>query len=71
MSKSRHEGRASQYRIISIKSPGYRQEFINGALSNVPPRGEIVCDFHFESKVKSENEKVVYFISKHIINIIK
>jgi hypothetical protein len=51
MSKSHHEDRpVSRYRFISSKSPDYRREFINGALSNVTPRGEIVCDFHFESK---------------------
>ena len=50
MSKNRREGRQLQYRFISRKAPDYRQEFINGALSNVTPRGEIVCDFHFESK---------------------
>lgn len=37
-------------KFISKKSPEYRLEFINGALSNITPRGEIVCDFHFEFK---------------------
>jgi len=40
----------AQYKFTSIRSPDYRLEFINGALSNVTPRGEIVCNFHFESK---------------------
>jgi hypothetical protein len=50
MSKGRREDRPSQYKFISSKSPGYKLEFVNGALSTVTPRGEIVCDFHFESK---------------------
>lgn len=48
--KSVASGRPAQYRFISIKSPNYKREFINGAFSNVTPRGEIVCDFHFESR---------------------
>ena len=40
----------TQIRFISKKSPDYKLEFINGAISNVTPRGEIVCDFHFEFK---------------------
>jgi len=40
----------SQARFISKKSPDYRLEYINGALSNITPRGDIVCDFHFEFK---------------------
>lgn len=39
-----------QIRFISRRSPDYKREFINGAFINVTPRGEIVCDFHFESK---------------------
>ncbi|MCX6679991.1 MAG: hypothetical protein NTX42_06470 [Methanothrix sp.] len=50
MSKNRHEVKPSQYKFVSSNSPEYRLEFVNGALSNVTPRGEIVCDFHFESK---------------------
>jgi len=47
----------NKYKFISMKSPDYRLEFINGALSNVTPRGEIVCNFHFESKdMPSEQE---------------
>jgi hypothetical protein len=41
---------AGQVKFISKKSPDYRLEFINGAVSNITPRGEIVCEFHFESK---------------------
>jgi len=40
----------NQVKFISKKSPDYKLEFINGALSNITPRGEIVCDFHFELK---------------------
>lgn len=39
-----------QARFVSKRSPDYRLEFINGAFSNITPRGEIVCEFHFESK---------------------
>jgi hypothetical protein len=37
-----------QFKFISKRSPDYKLEFINGALSNITPRGEIVCDFHLE-----------------------
>jgi hypothetical protein len=40
----------AQFKFTSIKSPDYRREFINGTLSNITPRGEIVCDFYFESR---------------------
>jgi len=39
-----------EVKFISQKSPAYRREFVNGAFSNVTTRGEIVCDFHFESR---------------------
>jgi hypothetical protein len=48
VSKSDVSGKPSQYKFTSIKSPDYRLEFINGALGNVTPRGEIVCNLHFE-----------------------
>ena len=38
----------TEIKFISKKSPDYRLEFVNGALSNITPRGEIVCDFHLE-----------------------
>lgn len=50
MGKMTARGGESQIKFVSKKSPDYKLEFINGALSNVTPRGEIVCDFHFESK---------------------
>jgi hypothetical protein len=37
-----------QIKFISVKSPDYRLEFVNGAFSNITPRGEIVCNFHLE-----------------------
>lgn len=40
----------TQYKITSIRSSDYRLEFINGAISNITSQGEIVCNFHFESK---------------------
>lgn len=39
-----------EVRLISKVTSGYRLEFINGAICNVTARGEIVCDFHFESR---------------------
>jgi hypothetical protein len=48
--KSEARGMPTQYKFTSITSPEYRLEFVNGALCNVTPRGEIVCNFHFESK---------------------
>lgn len=42
--------RQIEYKFVSIKSPEYRLEFINGAFSNVTTRGEIICNFHLESK---------------------
>lgn len=38
----------NEVRFISQKSPDYRLEFINGAFSNITPRGEIICNFHLE-----------------------
>ena len=40
--------RPKQVKFISQKSPDYRLEFVNGAFSNITPRGEIVCNFHLE-----------------------
>lgn len=39
-----------QVKLVSKRSPDYRLEFINGAMSNITPRGEIVCEFHLEFK---------------------
>jgi|WetSurSiteA1Bulk_404760.scaffolds.fasta_scaffold60838_2 hypothetical protein len=47
---SNSEESQREVRFISKKSPDYRLEFINGAFSNVTQRGEIVCDFHVESR---------------------
>ena len=55
--------RPTEYTFTSIKSPEYRREFINGALSNVTPRGEIVCDFHFESK-DMPTEQIAILVSE-------
>ncbi|HUS75827.1 MAG TPA: hypothetical protein VMY43_07440 [Methanothrix sp.] len=43
-------GESAQIKFIYKISPDYRLEFINGAASNLTPRGEIICDFHLESK---------------------
>lgn len=43
-------GEQTQVKFVSKKSPDYRLEFVNGALSNITPRGEIVCEFHLESR---------------------
>jgi hypothetical protein len=50
VNKSAKRSGQSKLKFISIKSPEYGLEFINGALSNVTPRGEIVCHFYFESR---------------------
>jgi hypothetical protein len=50
MDKSTAITEQNQVKFISRKSPNYRLEFINGALSNITPRGEIICDFHLEFK---------------------
>jgi hypothetical protein len=39
-----------KFSILSRRSPDYKLEFINGAICNITVRGEIVCDFHFESR---------------------
>lgn len=43
-------GEHGQIKFVSKRSPDYKLEFINSALSNLTPRGEIVCEFQFESK---------------------
>lgn len=40
----------TELKFVYKRSPDYKIEFINGAASNLTPRGEIICDFHFESK---------------------
>jgi len=50
MDNAAAKGERPQIKFISKPSDDYRLEFINGAISNITPRGEIVCDFHFESK---------------------
>lgn len=36
--------------FIAERSSEYKLEFINGAVCNITARGEIVCDFHLESR---------------------
>jgi hypothetical protein len=43
-------GERTEIKFVYKRSPDYKIEFINGAASNLTPRGEIICDFHFESK---------------------
>jgi hypothetical protein len=43
-------GEHTQIKFVYKRSPDYKLEFINGAASNLTPRGEVICDFHFESK---------------------
>ena len=52
-----------QVKIISRKSPDYKLEFVNGELSNITPRGEIVCDFHLEFK-DMPNEQLAEIVEK-------
>lgn len=40
----------SKIRLISKRSSDYKLEFINGAICNLTARGEIVCDFHLETR---------------------
>jgi hypothetical protein len=39
-----------QIKFISKRAENYRLEFVNGAISNITARGEIVCDFYLESR---------------------
>jgi hypothetical protein len=39
-----------EIKLVSKAAPDYRLEFINGAICNITARGEIVCDFHLESR---------------------
>ena len=39
-----------EIRLVSKRTPDYKLEFINGAICNLTARGEIVCDFHLESR---------------------
>jgi hypothetical protein len=50
VSDSKEAQNLKEVRLLSKITPEYRLEFINGAVCNVSARGEIVCDFHFESK---------------------
>jgi hypothetical protein len=45
-----HEEGPSKIRLVSKMAPDYKAEYINGAISNLTPRGEIVCDFHLETR---------------------
>lgn len=47
-----------QIKIISKRSDDYKLEFVNGAISNITPRGEIVCDFHLESRDRPTEQLV-------------
>lgn len=48
-----------RFSIFSQRSPGYKLEFINGAICNITARGEIVCDFHLESRDRPVEQKIV------------
>lgn len=48
MDKTVASSEPAEVKFIFKKSPDYKLEFVNGALSNITPRGEIVCDFHLE-----------------------
>ncbi len=63
VAKSAVRSKPTEYKFTSIKSPEYRREFINGAFSNVTPRGEIVCEFHFESR-DMPSEQVAKLVSE-------
>lgn len=46
-----------RFSIISQRSPNYKLAFINGAICNITARGEIVCDFHLESRDRPVEQK--------------
>jgi hypothetical protein len=52
-------GAPKQIKFISQKSDDYKLEFVNGAISNITSRGEIVCDFHFESKDQPVEQEAI------------
>ena len=52
------DDKPAQIRLISKRSNDYKLEFINGAISNLTPRGEIVCDFHVESRDRPTEQYV-------------
>ena len=54
-------GEMPQIKFVSKRSDDYKLEFINGAISGITPRGEIVCDFHFESKDRPTEQFVEAF----------
>ena len=47
------------FSIFSQRSPNYKLAFINGAICNITARGEIVCDFHLESRDRPVEQKIV------------
>ncbi len=48
-----------RFSIISQRSPTYKSAFINSAICNITTRGEIVCDFHLESRDRPAEQKIV------------
>ena len=48
MEKDIAQVQSKEVKFISQKSSDYRLEFVNGAFSNITPRGEIICNFHLE-----------------------
>ncbi|MHC1688021.1 MAG: hypothetical protein AB9879_09980 [Methanothrix sp.] len=51
------ETRASNEIIFAFqRSPDYKLEFINGAICDLTPRGEIVCDLHFECRERPDKQ---------------
>jgi hypothetical protein len=51
-------GGTPQIKVISKRSDDYKLEFVNGAISNITPRGEIICDFHLESRERPTEQLV-------------
>ncbi len=47
-----------RFSIFSQRSPNYNLAFINGAICNITARGEIVCDFHLESRDRPAEQKI-------------
>lgn len=56
-----------RFSIFSQRSPDYKLAFINGAICNITARGEIVCDFHLESRDRPAEQKIVVSENEGIV----
>jgi hypothetical protein len=56
-----------RFSIFSQRSPDYKLAFINGAICNITARGEIVCDFHLESRDRPVEQKITVSENEGIV----